>query len=110
MVERVALWCYTHRWRVVALWVVALVAFITLGNVAGGAYASDFSLRGAESQQALDLLKQRFPSHSGDTAVLVFKADQGVNDPAVKSRMERLFSQVATLHHVDAVTDPYGPS
>ena len=60
---------------------------LLLGKTAGGDYASDFSLPGAESQHALDLLKARFPSESGGTVDIVFKADQGVNDPSVKASM-----------------------
>jgi putative drug exporter of the RND superfamily len=91
----------------VGIWIVALVAIGVLGNVAGGDYSSDFSLPGTESQRVFDLLEQRFPARSGDTADIVFKADAGVNDPAMKERIQSLLSQVGTLPHVLAVTDPY---
>ncbi|MDP9249792.1 MAG: MMPL family transporter, partial [Chloroflexota bacterium] len=76
---------------------------------AGGDYSSNFSLPGAESQHAFDLLKQRFPQVSGDTADIVFKADQGVNDAAVRQRLEGYFAQVTKLPLVDSVADPYTP-
>ena len=62
MLERLARWSYTHRWRILAIWIVALVGSVFLANVAGGDYASNFSLPGSEAQQALDLLKARFPT------------------------------------------------
>ena len=67
MLERLARWSYTHRWRILAIWIVALVGAIFAAKVGGGDYASNFSLPGAESQHALDLLKARFPSESGGT-------------------------------------------
>ena len=53
MLERLARWSYTHRWRMLVIWLVALVGIITLGNVAGGDYSNDFSLPGAESRRPL---------------------------------------------------------
>jgi RND superfamily putative drug exporter len=110
MLERLATWCYRNRWKVLITWVVALVGFITLMNVAGGEYASDFSLPGAESQQAFDLLQHRFQSRSGGTADIVFQAPAGVTDHVVKARMEDLFRQVQSLPKVDAVVSPYAAS
>jgi len=107
MLQRLARWCYTHRWRTLVIWIVALVGLVFLGKTAGGDYASDFSLPGAESQHALDLLKARFPSESGGTVDIVFKADQGVNDPAVKASMVHFLAQVKALPRIAAVIDPY---
>jgi len=107
MLERLARWTYRHRRRTVILWVVALIGIIFLGATAGGPYATDFSLPGTESQHTFDLLKARFPSQSGDTATIVFKADNGVTDPAVTSRMESLFAQISKLPLVDSVSNPY---
>jgi RND superfamily putative drug exporter len=107
MLERLARWCYRHRWRTVILWVVALAVSISLMNVAGGDYTSDFSLPGSESQEAFDLLEQKFAARSGDSATIVFQADAGVEDPAVQETMERLFARAAQLPNVVAVTSPY---
>ena len=68
MLERLARWSYTHRWRILAIWIVALVGAIFAAKVGGGDYASNFSLPGSEAQQALDLLKARFPTESGGSA------------------------------------------
>jgi putative drug exporter of the RND superfamily len=110
MLERLARWSYTHRWRMLGIWVVALVAIIALGSTAGGDYSSDFSLPGSESQKAFDLLEQRFPARAGDTADVVFKADAGVTDPQVRAKMEGLFEQISRLPHVDQIESPYDPN
>jgi putative drug exporter of the RND superfamily len=107
MLERLARWCYRHRWRTVFVWIGALIASIALMNVAGGAYTSDFSLPGSETQEALDLLEEEFPARSGDSATIVFKADSGIADPTVRQTMEALFERVAELPHVVTVTSSY---
>jgi putative drug exporter of the RND superfamily len=108
MLERLARWCYRHRWQTVILWVLLLVGSITLMNVAGGEYSADFSLPGSEAQEAFDLLEEKFPARSGDAATIVYRADAGVTDPDVRQTMEGVFAQVATLDHVVEVTSPYG--
>jgi len=109
MLEGLARWSYKHRWQMLGIWIVALVAVIALGSTAGGDYSNNFSLPGAESQRALDLLKARFPARSGDTADIVFRADAGANDPGIRSQMQELFAQISGLEHVDAIESPYGP-
>jgi putative drug exporter of the RND superfamily len=107
MLERIARWSYRRRWATLGLWVAALIGFGFLASSAGGEYSTDFSLPGAESQKAYDLLVDRFPAFSGDTADIVFKADAGVADPTVQATMEDLFKQITELNHVVAVESPY---
>ena len=109
MLERVARAAYRHRWRTLVIWIVALVAAIFAGKSLGGDYARDFSLPGAESQKAFDLLHDRFPQVSGDTAQVVFRATAGVSDPAVRSRMEALFTKLEGVPHVVSISSPYSP-
>ncbi len=44
MLERLARWSYRHRWRMLVIWIVAAAGIVTLGKVAGGDYANNFSL------------------------------------------------------------------
>jgi putative drug exporter of the RND superfamily len=107
MLERIARWSYRRRWTMLLIWVVALIGTIGLASTIGGSYTNDFSLPGAESQDAYDLLSDKFPEFSGDTAEIVFQAEQGVNDPEVKSAMEDLFARLSELEHVVAIDSPY---
>jgi RND superfamily putative drug exporter len=107
MLERLARWCYRRRWAVVGLWILALVGFSVLASKAGGEYSQDFSLPGAESQQAFDLLKERFPDVAGETADIVFKAEAGVDDPQVKAKMEALLAELQKVQYVIGVQSPY---
>ena len=76
--ERLTQWCYRRRWLVLVTWIVALVAMSVIGQAAKGAYDKSFSGQNTESQRAYDLLKQRFPTQSGDTFDVVIHAPGGV--------------------------------
>ena len=65
MLERVARWSYRRRWTMLGIWLVALIGSGYLASTIGGDYTTDFSLPGAESQDAYDLLLDRFPAFAG---------------------------------------------
>ena len=107
MLEKIARFSYRRRWATLLIWIVALVGFNVLQGTVGGDYSTDFSLPGADSQKAFDLLKERFPQVAGETADIVFKAEQGVDDPEVKATMEELFAELAKVDRVVGVVSPY---
>jgi putative drug exporter of the RND superfamily len=73
----------------------------------GSDFSEDFKLPASDSTDAFDLLENKFPAQSGDTATIVFKADKGVESPAVRKRMESLFKEAEGLPHVSEVASPY---
>ena len=107
MLERIARWSYRRRWLIVGLWIVALVGFNVVSATAGGDFSTDFTLPGTESQAAFDLLSERFPERSGDTADVVFKAEGGLDDPTMQARIEDLADELSSFPHVASVVfDP----
>ena len=66
-----------HWKRSLAIVAVVLVAVGAASAAGGGAFVDNFRTPGTESQQALDLLTQRFPAQSGDTATMVFAVERG---------------------------------
>jgi RND superfamily putative drug exporter len=106
---RLARWCYRRRRLVVVSWIVGFVVLNALGSAIGNAYSDNFSGGHSDSISAFNLLKTRFPARAGDTADIVFASDKGVNDPAVRARMESLFAEVGPgkLAHAVALDSPY---
>jgi RND superfamily putative drug exporter len=92
---------------VIVAWIVALVGFGILAGTVGSSFTEEFSLPSSDSKDALDLLEDRFPAQAGDTVQIVYKAESGVEAPAVKSEMEGVFTKVAALPHVSEVASPY---
>ena len=107
MLERLARWSYRRRWLMLVLWIVGLIGFGALGSSIGGSYSTDFSLPGAESQEAYDLLQDRFPQVAGETADIAFKAEQGVDDPEVQSTIEGLLADISEIDYVVGIQSPY---
>ena len=56
-------------------------------SLGGGSFVDDFKTPGTESQSAIDVLDERFPAASGDTANVVFAVDSGtLREPARRAR------------------------
>jgi RND superfamily putative drug exporter len=105
--RRFATWTTGHRKTVIIGWIVALIGMMAISGAVGDDFSEEFKLPDSDSKQALDLLEKRFPAQSGDAAQIVFKADQGVEAPAVKQKMEGVFAKVAKFPHVSEVASPY---
>src|SRR5436190_8100532 len=103
-----ARWCFRHKFRVLATWVVALFALGGASAGAGSGYTDSFSLPGTESTTALNLLKDNFNTESTDTNQVVFAA-KDVNDPAIKARIEKTLAEIAKGPHVERVDSPFAP-
>ena len=95
-------------WWVLGATAVALVTLVFAFSAFKGSYTDSFSFKGTEAQQAVDLLKARFPQQSGDSATVVVKAPVGINDPQVHARIDTLIGQLKALPEVVDVTTPYG--
>ena len=97
-----ARWCSSHRRLVVAGWIAALVGSLAISSAVGTNYSNSFSLKGTDSQRAVDLLKRDSPAQSGDSDQVVFYARSGsVTEPAVKARIAPVLAQIGRLPHVD---------
>jgi RND superfamily putative drug exporter len=102
-----ATWCTGHRKTVIIGWIIALVGIGAISGSVGSNFSEEFKLPASDSQEAFDLLETNFPEQSGDTATIVYRADGGVESPAVKRKMESVFQQVEREPHVSEVASPY---
>jgi len=109
MLQAVARACYGHPWRTIAAWVAVLViVFSAVGSI-GAAFDGTFEIPASESRRGFDALEAHFGGlGSGQPGSIVFRAEQGVDDPAVRSSMEEMFAKVATYEGVQ-ITSPYSP-
>jgi putative drug exporter of the RND superfamily len=108
IVARVGGWAAGHRRLVLLGWIVALVGAFGASSAVGTNYSNSFSLKGTDSQRAVDLLKRDFPAQSGDSDQIVFHTRSGsVTEAAVKARVAPVLGQIARLPHVSGVVSPY---
>ncbi len=108
MFARLGPWCHDRRKLVLILWVAALFLINGLAGAAGSAFRDDLNLPDVESRDGFDLLDDSFGGQgTGYTGTIVFRAEQGVDDPEVQEQMQALFEQVAGLDDVARVDSPY---
>jgi RND superfamily putative drug exporter len=98
-----------HKWWFVVAWVVAAVGVVVLAAGLDGRETDNFKIPGAQSQEALDLLLQDFPSASGQSASVVFQSDAGITSARVQPAIAQSVANLGKLPHVVSVADPYSP-
>lgn len=111
MLANLARFSYRRRWIMVfAIWLPLLVVINAVSGAVGSDYHTSFTLPDSQSKTVQDaLIKAGSKEDSGFNAQIVFRADQGTADPAVKAAMEALFVKVDALEGVK-VTSPYAPA
>lgn len=108
---RVAAACHDRRRVVVAVWVLVLVLIGGASGAIGDGYRDEFNLPASDSKSGFDVLDRDFGGQgAGGNGTIVFRAEQGVDDPEVQAAMTALFEAVATQPNVDRVESPYDPA
>ena len=105
--RRFATWITGHRKTVIIGWIAALFVIGGISGSVGSDFTEEFKLPASDSKEAFDLLESKFPAQSGDAAQIVFKAEGGVEAPAVKKKMEAAFAEIEEFPHVSEVASPY---
>jgi RND superfamily putative drug exporter len=89
---------------------VGVLVLLVLAAGAGGQAKDDFSVPGAESQQAIDLFQAHSPAFGGADSTLVFTVGKGkVSDPRPKAAIEGALAKVRKLHGVELAASPFAP-
>ncbi|MFH9712682.1 MMPL family transporter [Streptomyces luteogriseus] len=108
---RVGRLAFRRRWYVALVWA-AVLAAVGLGSLkAPGAVDEEFSMPGIESQKAFDLMEQRFPGATADsaTARVVFIAPGGEKVTAAGNRkaVEKAVAGLGDGTQVASAVDPF---
>jgi RND superfamily putative drug exporter len=108
LLYRLGRFAVRRRRLVVAAWVAVAVGVLALSQTAGGELSDDFSVPSLESQKALDVLEEDFPSAAGTSAQLVFAADGEGTDatlttPAAAAAVDAALADVGGHPHVGGV-------
>jgi RND superfamily putative drug exporter len=106
--RRFATWITGHRKTVIFGWIAGLIVIGAIAGNVGSDFSEEFKLPSSDSTEAYELLEDEFGGQSGGTATIVFKAEEGVESPAVKKKMEGVFKSVEEKPHVTEVASPYG--
>jgi RND superfamily putative drug exporter len=111
LLHRLGAFAVRRRRTVLVGW---LLSFILLGGLAmgfKGAFSSDFSIPGTESQQAAELVAERIPGANADAAVgrVVFAAPAGqsLRTAERKAAVEASVAALGKADKVASTTDPF---
>ncbi len=109
LLSRIGRSTYRHRWVTLLVWLGILVVVAALSVALSKPESTQFTVPGTQSQQAMDLLQQRFPLASGATAQMVFAAPRGttLEAPQTKSAVEASLADARRGAQVLLVSDPY---
>jgi RND superfamily putative drug exporter len=99
---------FRRRGRVLAAWIVVLVALVGVLLAFGGKLDNEFSIPGSESQQARDVLGTEFPAASGTNAQIVFTAPAGskITTPKYQTAITASLAAAAKAPQVAGVIAP----
>jgi uncharacterized membrane protein YdfJ with MMPL/SSD domain len=102
-------WAFDRRRTVLALWLTVLVGVIAAAMAFKGQTTDKFVVPGTESQQAQDLLQEKFPIAAGANARVVFAAPEGekLTDPANRAAVMASLKEAQGAKEVESVTNPY---
>ncbi|MEV6635973.1 MMPL family transporter [Actinoplanes sp. NPDC051470] len=108
---RLGRFAFRRRWLVTGLWLAVLAAALTGAVALSGPTSGALRIPGTPSQEAIDLLQERFPQASagGATARVVFAAPAGqrLTDAPAKAAVEQVVDELRRAPQVVSVTDPF---
>jgi RND superfamily putative drug exporter len=106
---RLGRWCFRRRRYVLAAWVLVIVVLAVVAINVKQPTTNAFTIPGTQSQQALDLLDQKFPGTGGAQAQVVFSvpAPGSLTGAKEHQAVESTVAELRKLPQVVAVTDPY---
>ena len=105
----VGAWTFRRRRLVLAGWVTVLLIVGVLSVAFARPPSTQFTIPGTQSQQAIDLLNQKFPAASGASARVVFAAPAGhkLTEPSLQTAVATTLANVKSAGQVAAVTNPF---
>jgi putative drug exporter of the RND superfamily len=77
LLGRIATTCFTHRKRVLLVWLALIVAAVGLSAAFAGSWSSSNSLPGTDSQAAYNLMSRHFPAEAGEEDAVLFSPASG---------------------------------
>jgi putative drug exporter of the RND superfamily len=106
---RLAHFAFRRRRLVLAVWLLAAIAAISVAQLSGGKTNDTFTIPGTEAQNAASVLTAQLPAFSGGQSTIVF-ATAGrtkVTDPAAKAAIVTALGKLTSVPQVVSVVSPF---
>ncbi len=104
---RLAVRCYDSRRLVLVAWIIGLIGVTLVAQAVKGDFQDKFASGNSQSQQAQNVLQQRFPAQSGDSADVVFHTTAPIIAAANRQTIGQLVNRLRPLANVTSVRSPF---
>ena len=110
MLYAIARFCVRRRVVVLAVWVLAVAALVTVSHRLSDNTNDSIKLPGTDSQRATDALSHSFPAQSNGSSPIVLHVGSGkLTDSKYASAVNDAATDVAKAPHVASVVNPLTP-
>ena len=99
--------CFRRRRLVLWTWIIGVVAVAFDGFTFGAASDNGFSGGGTGSARVQKLMAEHFPQEQGDRLTLAVRTGKGIDDPAVRRKIEKTVTALAGSALTGPVISPY---
>lgn len=107
LLGRLGGFCARHSLLVIGAWALVLVTVVLAVSGVGAKTSSDLALPSTGSQEAKDLLSDRFPPQQNGVNPIVFHVSKGkLTDSANKQAVDDAVKEIGKQPHVHTVTNP----
>lgn len=107
LLGRLGGFCARHSLLVIGAWALVLVTVVVAVSSLGAKTSNDLALPGTGSQEAKDLLSDRFPPQQNGVNPIVFHVSKGkLTDSANKQAVDDAVKEIGKQPHVHTVTNP----
>ena len=111
MLERLGRGSARHHWMIIGLWIATIVVLAVVAGRGHGQTRDVFTIPGTESQQAFDLLQERFPAANGTSAQVVFESPSGpLTQPAYVAAINAAVANLEKVPGAAGVLNPTNPA
>ena len=108
MLGKIGQLCFENPKRVLLGWLLVAVSIFGVTAYIGSAYDGSFEIPESDSRDGFIVLDEHFEgTGSGYRGSIVFRANQGVFDPIVRTAMEKMFNETAEFDGIASVVSPY---
>ncbi|MFW6090426.1 MAG: MMPL family transporter [Actinomycetota bacterium] len=94
-------------WVTIGAWALAAAIVVGLAGTAGGSFVDDFTAPGSQSDEAMELLDERFPEAANGSAMAVFAAAEGERLARHRPAIDAAVARITDVEHVATVVDPF---
>jgi RND superfamily putative drug exporter len=99
--------CSRHHWLVIAVWAIAAVVLVIVGQASGDKTNDNLTLPGTGSTRATELLEDNLPEQAYGSNPLAFESKAGpLTEPKYAKAIEETAKRLVAMHEVNSAISP----